>query len=126
MVRAQSVPGVLSSDAIKHIIGNQDAQLALLNYAAEVVFNMFSQETSFPALTAAMGRLPNVVDMWDAAVQFHTHMPGALAQMPDDLLGFVVYTRYHRYHPSPQAWANNAREHKARAKQSLHADAEGT
>ena len=58
----------------RRLAGSRTFQDALLNCAIELVAYAASGEPTFPELTSRMGRLPLVLDLWDAVAHFGKHM----------------------------------------------------
>lgn len=93
-IKSPAVPHRLCSDSIQQVVDDQDLQLALLNCAAELVLNVFSSSLSFPVLTAQIGRLSTVIDLWAATEHFKVHLKDSnSADMPEDCLNLLGYMR---------------------------------
>lgn len=58
----------------RRLAGSRAFQDALLNCAVELVTFAANGEPSFPELTDRLGRLPLVLDLWDAAECFGKHI----------------------------------------------------
>lgn len=85
----------VTATTIHSIVGNQALQMALLNCAVELVLGTFSATMSFPALTAELGQLPAVLDIWAAAAHFKQCLSsGTHTDMPHELEEILGYMRY--------------------------------
>jgi hypothetical protein len=73
----------------RRLAGSRTFQDALLNCTVELVVFAASGEPSFPELTSRLGRLPLVLDLWDAAGCFGTH----IRDQPAVLCGYVGLMR---------------------------------
>lgn len=71
-------PGAGLAEA-RRLAANRSFQDALLNCAVELVTYAASGEPAFPELTSRLGRMPQVLDLWDAAGRFGMHVRGAPA-----------------------------------------------
>ena len=69
-------PGAGLAEA-RRLAASRSFQDALLNCAVELVTYAASGEPTFPELTSRLGRMPQVLDLWDAAGRFGTHVRGA-------------------------------------------------
>ena len=71
-------PGAGLAEA-RRLAASRSFQDALLNCAVELVTYAASGEPTFPELTSRLGRMPQVLDLWDAAGRFGSHVRGAPA-----------------------------------------------
>lgn len=71
-------PGAGLAEA-RRLASSRSFQDALLHCAVELVTFAASSEPTFPDLTSRLGRMPQALDLWDAAGRFGTHMRGAPA-----------------------------------------------
>ena len=69
-------PGAGLAEA-RRLAGSRSFQDALLNCAVELVTFAATGEPTFPELTSRLGRIPQVLDLWDAAGRFGRHVRGA-------------------------------------------------
>lgn len=93
--KGRSGRGKVESDAVRSIAADESMQLSLLSCAAEIVNFVFEPNLSFPELTYQLGRLGEVLSLWQAVGTFWTHLPAAGRQCasPESIIDLLTFMR---------------------------------